>query len=288
LVNAAAFVNKGLEFDLKLTPLINLGKVRFDVKANASYNTSEVKSIYAGLDRLSIGGTANVANFALVGRPAFVFLAKDYTRDDQGRVIVDKSSGLPTATSDLKEFGRTSPLWIVGLTPSVSYKGLTFSVVGEYRGGHYAYAGIGSAMAWTGVSLATAQNGRERFVFPNSVYLDNGKYVENTTVTINDVNNFYTTVYRDAQSNFLIRADSWRIRELSLGYDFPATVFAGQKLIKALNVTLNARNLQLWLPKSNQFTDPDFNFTTGNTTGYSTSQINPPTRIVGFNVTATF
>jgi TonB-linked SusC/RagA family outer membrane protein len=288
VVNAAAFVNKGLEFDLKLTPLINLGKVRFDVKTNASYNTSEVKSIYSGLDRLAIGGFATASNYALVGKPAFVFLAADYLRDDQGRVIVSKTTGLPSVDPNLKQFGRTSPLWIVGLTPSISYKGLTFSVVGEYRGGHYAYASIGSAMAWTGVSLATAQNHRERFVFPNSVYNDGTKLVENTSVTIDDANNFYTGLYRQAQSNFLIKADSWRIRELSLGYDFPATVFAGQKIIKALNITLNARNLQLWLPKSNQFTDPDFNFTTGNTTGVSTSQINPPTRLIGFNVTATF
>lgn len=289
VVNAASFVNRGIELDLKLTPLFNLGKARFDVKANASYNTSEVKSIYAGLDRLAIGGFATASNYALVGKPAFVFLAADYLRDAQGRVIVDRNSGLPSVDPNLKEFGRTLPLYIVGVTPSFSYKGLTISVVGEYRGGHYAYATIGSAMAWTGVSKATAQNGRERFVFPNSVY-DNGTgtLVPNTNVTINDFNNFYISLYRQAQSNFIMKADSWRIRELSLGYDFPASVFAGQKMLKGLNVTFNARNLQLWVPKSNQFTDPDFNFTQGNTSGISTNNINPPTRVLGFNVTATF
>lgn len=289
LVNAANFVNKGLELDLKLTPLVNLGKVRMDFKMNASYNTSEVKSIYTGLDRLFVGGFADAANYAISGSPAFVLLANDWVRDDQGRVIVDRTSGLPTVDPNLKQYGRTAPLWIVGMTPSFSYKGLTLSVVGEYRGGHYAYASIGSDMAWTGVSAASAQNHRERFVFPNSVYDDGtGKLVENTNVTINDVNNFYTGIYRDATSNFLISADSWRIREVSLGYDFPASVFAKQKIIKGLNVTLNARNLFLWVPKANQFTDPDFNFTTANATGVSTSQINPPTRVVGINVTATF
>jgi len=289
VVNAAAFENKGVELDLKLTPLVNLGNVKLDFKTNASYNTSEVKSIYAGLDRLFVGGFTTASNYAVVGQPAFVFFANDYTRDDQGRIIVDKVTGLPTVDANLKKYGRTSPLWIVGLNPSVSYKGLTFSVVGEYRGGHYAYAGIGDAMAWTGVSAATAQNHRNRFVFPNSSYDDGtGKFVENTSVTINDVNNFYTGVYRQVTSNFLISADSWRVRELSLGYDFPYRVFANQKLIKALNVTLNARNLFLWVPKGNQFTDPDFSFTTGNTSGVSTSQINPPTRVIGINVTATF
>ena len=289
VVNAAAFVNKGVELDLKLTPLVNLGKVRLDFKTNASLNTSEVKSIYEGLDRLAIGGFTTASNYALVGQPAFVFFANDYKRNEQGKIIVNRTTGLPSVDANLKQYGRTSPLWIVGLNPSVSYKGLTLSVVGEYRGGHYAYAGIGSAMAWTGVSAVTAQNHRERFVFPNSVYDDGtGKFVDNKDVTINDVNNFYTGIYRDVTTNFLISADSWRVREASLGYDFPARIFANQKLIKALNVTLNARNLFLWVPKGNQFTDPDFNFTTGNTSGISTSSINPATRVIGINVTATF
>ncbi len=288
-VNAASFINEGIEMDLKLTPLVNLGAARLNFKANATYGTSEVKSIYPGLDRLFAGGSSTAANYAIVGRPAFVFLANDYVRDSVGRVIVDAVSGLPSEDPNNKEYGRSMPLWIIGLNPSVSFKGLTLSVLGEYRGGHYAYAGIGDAMAWTGVSKATAQNHRERFVFPNSVYDDGtGKLVPNTNITVNDVNNFYVGVYRDVSSNFLISADSWRVREVSLGYDFPASVFAGQKLVKALNVTLNARNLFLWVPSSNQFTDPDFSFTTGNTSGISTSQINPPTRTIGINVTATF
>jgi TonB-linked SusC/RagA family outer membrane protein len=288
-VNAASFINKGIELDLKLTPLVKLGDVKIDFKTNATYGTSEVKSIFPGLDRLFAGGYTTASNYAIVGKPAFVFMASDYLRDDQGHVIVNRTSGLPEIDPNNKEFGRSMPVWIIGLSPSVSYKGLTFSVVGEYRGGHYAYANIGSAMAWTGVSAATAQNHRERFVFPNSVYDDGtGKYVQNTNVTIDDANNFYTTIYRSANSNFMVSADSWRIREVSLGYDFPAKVFANQKVFKAVNVTLNARNLFLWLPKSNQFTDPDFSFTTGNTSGVSNSQINPPTRTLGINITAIF
>jgi TonB-linked SusC/RagA family outer membrane protein len=288
-VNAASFINEGVEMDLKLTPLVKLGGASLNFKANATYGTSEVTSIYPGLDRLFAGGFTTAANYAIVGRPAFVFLASDYVRDSLGRVIVSRTTGLPTTDPNNKEYGRSMPTWIIGLNPSVSFKGLTFSVLGEYRGGHYAYANIGAAMAWTGVSKATAQNHRERFVFPNSVYDDGtGKYVPNTNVTIDDANNFYTGVYRATNSNFMMRADSWRIREVSLGYDFPSSVFAGQKLIKALNVTLNARNLFLWVPKSNQFTDPDFSFTDGNTSGISDSQINPPTRTIGINVTATF
>jgi hypothetical protein len=177
------------------------------------------------------------------------------------------------------------------LNPSVSWKGLTFSIVAEYKGGHYAYADIGQAMAWTGVSAATAANHRERFVFPNSVYEQTPgqkDYVNNTDITIANVNDFYTGVYRDVASNFIVSAASWRIREVSLSYKFPESIFGNQKVIKGVTFTVNARNLFLFLPKTNVYTDPDFNFTATNSSGVSTSQINPPTRIIGANISVTF
>ncbi len=286
--NAAAFKNKGVEFDLKLTPLLKLGKFNLDLNLNASRNTSEVERILDGFDRLNIGGFATASNFAFVGQPAFVLLANDYNRTADGKVIVSSTTGLPTVNPTLKQFGRTLPLWTAGFNPTLSYKNIRLAVVTEFKTGHIAYNRIGNEMAWTGVSAATAQNGRERFVYPNSVYNDGTKFVPNTNIQVNDVESYFTGVYRDASSNFITSAASFRIREVSLGYRFPEQVLAGQKVIKDLSFTINARNLFLFLPKSNQYTDPDFNFTTGNANGVSTSQINPPTRTIGFNITATF
>lgn len=288
-VNAASFVNKGFEIDLRLTPLVRVGDARIDFKANATYNDSKVNSIYQDLDRIFAGGYDNfAANYAIVGNPAFVFSATDYMRDDQGRVIVNAATGYPDVDPNTKTFGRTMPLWIVGLNPTVSWKGLNLSILGEYKGGHYAYHNIGPDMAWTGISKATGANSRERFVFPNSSYWDGSKYVANTDIAVSNVNDFYTGVYRDVASNFITSAASWRIREVSLGYDIPVRVFGNQKVIKGITVTLNARNLFLWLPKTNDYTDPDFNFSSGNSSGVNTSQIYPPTRIFGGNITLRF
>jgi hypothetical protein len=102
------------------------------------------------------------------------------------------------------------------------------------------------------------------------------------------VNDFYTGVFRDVASNFITSAASWRIREVSLGYEIPVKVLGNQQVVKGMNFTLNARNLFLFLPKSNEYSDPDFNFTTGNAAGISTSQINPATRVFGANLTVTF
>lgn len=286
-VNAASFTNNGVEFDLGLTPLVKMGDWKVNINANASYNNSNVTGIYPGLDRVFVGGFGNAANYALEGYPAMVFMVRDYNRDNEGRIIVDRSTGLPTVNPTLVRKGRTAPTWTGGITPTISWKGVSLTVVAEYKTGHIGYGRIGSEMAWTGVSAATAYNGRERFVIPNSVYEDPanpGKYLVNNNITINDVTDFYTGIYRQAETNFLYDASSWRIREASLSYDLPKKWFGNSKFIKGGSISVNGRNLFLWVPKSNQYTDPDFNFDGGNSNGVTTSSINPPTRTMGFSV----
>nr|WP_277601108.1 SusC/RagA family TonB-linked outer membrane protein [Pseudoflavitalea rhizosphaerae] len=291
-LNAASFVNRGMEFDLKLTPLVNLGDVTVNFKANASYNDSKIHSIYRNLDRLGIGGWSIASNFAIAGQPAFVWMAIDYVRDDQGRVIVDET-GLPSVDPVNKVYGRTAPLWILGFNPEISWRGLSLTATLEFKTGHYTFNGIGPDMAWTGVSAASAVNHRNPFVFPNSVYDDGtGKMVVNRDRVLHDVTDFYTNTFSDVSSNFLTSAASWRVREVSLGYNLPARWLAPLKVVKAATITLNARNLALWLPASNQYTDPDFSSTNAlfnaNLTGFNDSQITPPTRLFGANLTVTF
>jgi TonB-linked SusC/RagA family outer membrane protein len=303
-VNAASFINKGVELDLRLTPLFPFRKGSIDFKANATYNNSIVTKVYEGLDEIFAGGFNNfAANYVIKDNPAYVFKATDYLRDDEGHVIVDRNTGYPAQDPNNKKFGRTTPLWIIGLNPSITWNGLTLSALGEFRGGHYAYHGIGPDMAWTGVSLATARNHRERFVFPNSVYEDParpGTYIPNTSVTVSNVNDFYTGIYRDVASNFLTSANSWRIREVSLSYDIPVKVFGKFNFVKGVSIALTGRNLFLWVPKSNEFSDPDFSFTntsannpgagvsTINSGGVGVSTINPPVRTFGGSISVKF
>lgn len=289
-VNAASFKNHGVEFDLNLTPLVQLGDWKLNFSGNATYNDSKIGSIYDSLDRIPVGTGYTIArNYAIVGRPAFVLMATDYTRDDQGRIIVDPTTGLPSQDPNIKPFGRTNPLWMIGLNPSITYKNLSLNVLAEYKGGHMGWSLMGSDMSWTGVSYATGYNNRERFVMPNSVYLDaNGNSVPNTNITIDNVNDFYTGVWGDVQSNFLYRADHWRIREVALTYELPKKIFENSKIIKGGRVAVNGRNLFLWVPKSNQFQDPDFNLDTGNQAGIGNSTINPATRTIGMSVNLTF
>jgi TonB-linked SusC/RagA family outer membrane protein len=286
-VNAADFDNKGLEFDLRLTPLFRVGALRFDFKGNFTLQDSKVTSVYKGLDEI---GIAN-GNFAIVGYPAFMFKLTDYNRDDQGRVIVDRITGYPSLAASPALFGRTMPKYIIGLNPTVEFRGITLSITADYRGGHQVFHGIGSDMDFTGISARSAYNSRQRFVMPNSVYDDGtGKYVPNTDVLVlNGGYGFFeaTATNRGVNSNYITSAAAWKVREISLSYELPKKLLARTRVIKGATIGFVGRNLFMFLPKSNQWTDPEFNNTTGNSLGVNNNSILPPNRLYGFNVNLT-
>ena len=286
-LNAAAFTNKGLELDLKLTPAIKLGDLNIDVKANYTYQTSKVRSLVDGLNQIGIGNY----NWVIVGQPVYKFRMNDYIRDSAtGKVIVG-ADGMPTVNPNLTNFGRTTPDNIFGLTISANYKGFTLTTVAEYRGGNQIVADqLGNFLDDNGISARSAQYGRRAFVWPNSVIFDGTKYVDNT--------NTYTSTYnRDfwnndlnttATTNYLCSGAFWKLREVSLTYEFPAKLFKGNTL-KGVTAGISGRNLLTWLPKTNQWTDPEFSSNgnsayTGNAQGRSTGYNMPPTRIFGANV----
>jgi len=299
--NAASFNSKGVDFDINLSPLIKFDNGGVSFKGNFLWNDSEVTSIYQEqkLEQLSIGGYINAGNYAIVGLPAFVMRGTDYARDDQGRIIVDPVTGYPTTATENTNFGRTLPKWIIGLNPSVNYKNFNLSALFEHKGGHVvSFYGLGADMAWTGVSEATIYNDRQPFILPNSVIPDPnnpGKYVENTTAKIGaeeEIYNYYTGVFMNSASNFIVSANQWRLRELSLTYTVPSEWLARkQKVLKGLSIAFVGRNLALWVPIANKFMDPDFNSMTAdyeNAYGNVNATSNPPVRNFGFTINAKF
>ncbi|MGB5027151.1 MAG: SusC/RagA family TonB-linked outer membrane protein [Chitinophagaceae bacterium] len=280
LLNAASFTNDGFEFDLRLTPLVKIRDVSIDFKANYTYQTNEVTQIIEGVDELGIGN----ANYVIVGKPAYTFQLTDYVRDDQGRVIVNSSTGLPTVDPVIKPFGHTQPNHLIGLNLNISWKDLTFSAVADYRGGAQIYTGnLGTGMDFSGISKRSAQNSRQPFIMPNSSYWDGSKYVDNTSIYMTGGYNFWSqATNQNANTNYLVSGDFWKIREMSLSYNIPAKVFGFTKnAIKGATFTLSGRNLFMFLPKTNEWTDPEFANTTGNAQGVSGLDNTPPTRIFG-------
>lgn len=295
--NAAAFRNYGFEVGLKLNSIVDYNDFRVDLGANYGYNNSKINELYEGMTEISMPGYFIGRSVAVVGQPAFIYSVKDYKRDDAGHVIVDKNTGMPFTKETNVNMGRTMPLHILGLTASLEWKGIKLSTVFEYKGGYNTINLQGQTMAWDGQSRITAANSRERFVFPNSVYDKNQgvegaapEYVKNENVTINNnYGYFHEDFYRAVGTNFFFSANSWRWRELTLSYSLPQSLLAKTKVLQGVDLSFTARNLMLWLPRSNEWSDPDFSYSSDtNIAGTVLSSINPPTRTIGGSITLKF
>jgi TonB-linked SusC/RagA family outer membrane protein len=287
-VNSGEMDNKGIELDLKVTPLVQLKSgFRWDVGMNFSYNKNTVVDAGSqyGLTQVVIGGNS----IAQVGLPYGQVQTNDWQRDDQGRIIVSSLTGYPTLDPKLKLFGTANAPTKVGITSSVSYKGFTLNVVADGRFGAVIYNSLGSSLDFTGVSAYSAQSGRQPFVIPNSSYLSGGKYVANTNILTQDGNNlFWANVWNTAGSNYVNSADFWKLREISLTYSFPRKWLAPLKAVNGINLSVVGRNLATWKAKGNVWSDPEFANTSGNATGLTNINQLPPTKFYGFNLTVIF
>jgi len=286
LVNSGSMNNKGVELDLKFTPLINTHGFRWDVGVNFSYIKNKVVSIAPGLDQVNVGGNS----FAVVGKSYPQIRGSDWLRDSlSGGIIIDPLNGFPSPDPKLKNFGGTNPPLKLGLNTSLSFKGFTLTAVAEYRANAYIYNNIGIDLDFTGVSYNSAQYGRQNFVIPNSVYLSNGKYLPNTNFTTRNGNNeFWASTWNKVASPYITSADFWKLREVSFSYEFPRRWFTTVPAIKSVNLGLVGRNLLMWRPKENIWTDPEFSNTNGN--GIGTTDINqtPATRTFGATLSVVF
>jgi len=311
-VNTGEMLNQGLEFDLKVTPITTASGLKITLGGNYTHIiNNKVLSIYTSatgdqLNQIQItdngtafGGlgppTGNQLNsYAIVGQQYPQLQTTDYYRDSQGRVIVDPVTGLPTRNSALVPFGQTNPKDRLGLWTQATWKGFSFYVLFDYRAGNVIFNQIGNNLDFSGTSYTSALAGRQRFVWPNSVIKNSdGTFsspgTPNTNVTINDGNiAFWTGAYNTTGSNYVSSAAFWKLREMSLGYDVPKGIVEKTKVIKTAKVTLTGRNLFMWRPKSNVYTDPEFSQDNSNAVGTTTVFQTPPTRLYGVNLTLTF
>jgi len=284
VVNTGEMTNQGVEIDLRVSPIVKTRSgLRWDIGGNFSYNKNIVKSIGYGLNDVGVGANA----FAIVGSAYPILKVSDWKRDPEGRIIVDKNSGMPTLDPSPRAMGTTNPPRKFGLNTSLSFKGFTLTAVADGRFGALIENALGSSLDFTGVSAYSAQSGRQPFVIPNSVYFDGAKYVPNTNINTSDGNvNFWAQSWNTAQSNYVNSADFWKLREISLSYNVPKKILNNG--IKAVSLQISGRNLFTKKAKENMWSDPEFANNTGNGTG--TTDINqlPPTKFLSFSLNLTF
>ncbi len=290
-INVGDVENSGFEFKLDVEPLTKAkNKVGVDLSGNFAIQNSKVISLIPGITSVSLG-SANQQ--AVVDYPYPYIVASDVARDPQGHVIVNATTGYPSTAAQLAFLGRTTPKYILGLTQTFSYKFMTLSLTEEFRTGYVFNDQTERTAVLAGSAAFSASNGRERFVFPNSVIntgtAANPVYVPNTNVAIADGNlNFWDSgSFYTVNGTYVSSGAFWKLREAELAFDL-SPLAKKTKVIKRATFALNGRNLFMWLPKSNRFNvDPEFGGT-GNVTGNTTFAQLPPTRFYGASLNLTF
>ncbi|MEN5435954.1 SusC/RagA family TonB-linked outer membrane protein [Sphingobacterium faecium] len=297
LVNAGTTTGKGIESKISLTP-IRTKDWQLNIGANYAYFNNKVEKIAEGLDVLQLGAYGDGAgSYAVEGQDFPVLRGTYYKRDDLGRIIVDAITGYPSSDGTLKVLGKALPTHTLGLNFDVTWKNLSFHTQAEYRTGNYIYNNGASTFDFSGAGYNTAIYNRDRFIIPNSSYWDESSqsYVENTNVTIRDGGPGYWSIAgprTGIHETYVTSAAFWKIREMSLSYNVPQTFLASQNVIKAARVSVQGRNLFIWTPKTNVYTDPEYSdgngSSNGNAIGLTGLGQTPPSRFLGFSVNLTF
>lgn len=267
------------------------------VGGNYTYLHNTVNSISAALSKLSLSSSGSATSAAVVGKSFPVIMGYDYNRDAEGHVIVDRLTGLPSKSDTISILGNSSPKNRLSLDAAVTYKNWHFSVLFEYRGGYKVFNGMGTELDWSGTGYRTALFDRKSFVYPNSVYEDPdhaGSYIKNTNVLIangNGNNGFWSdNINRDITSNYVTSGSFWKLREISIAYDLPVSVLSKTKFIKSATVSVQGRNLFVWLAKDNYYTDPEYSDAGNDSNGVGLTGIGqtPPSRFYGATISVTF
>ncbi|HMV10232.1 MAG TPA: SusC/RagA family TonB-linked outer membrane protein [Cyclobacteriaceae bacterium] len=296
LTNVGEVENKGLETYLQATPIETSFGLSAMFRVTYTLNRNEVISLAEGTTELNIGSLGQGRIVAKVGKPFPYVTVTKYNRTEDGRVIVNPITGFPSTNGVYKNFGTSSPPHIVGLTSEIKYKGFRLAATAEFRTGHFIYNSVATPFDFSGAGIRTGWYNRERFVFPNSAYEDPenpGTYIDNTNVTVATGGaDFWTDGSRNTTigENYTHSAGFWKIREISLRYDFPKAWLSATKFIKAASLSVQGRNLFIWVPKTNLYTDPEYSVfgTDSNAIGFTNINLTPPSRYFGGAISLTF
>ncbi len=295
-LNSGQSRNRGFEYMVNLVP-VQTSSFRWDITFNGSYNTTLVQKILTNDDGAGndLNGDGRAEQIVVgesiwragqgqirqvVGQPIGMLFANAYARDAQGRQIFD-AAGLPVI-NPLQSFGSVIPKWVGGIINSFNYKGVSMSVLIDYKLGNVMTSGT-NFNAWRhGLHRGTLV-GRET----NTVVGDGVNQRGEVNTVAAPLQQFYEQARsRDIGEQFLYNGGFWKLRQITIGYDFTKHI-PSTWVIRGLRLNFVANNVFI-LKKWVDNIDPE-------QAGYGSDNLNgleatgvPTTRSYGFNLNVKF
>lgn len=268
LVNAGEMRSSGIEAVLNVG-IIKTDDMNLDWRVNFSTFNNEVISLADGVTNIFLGGFEGGSVRAVVGLPYGSIFGQAWKRNSDGKILVG-DDGIPMTADTESAFGSNIPDWIIGSTLSFGYSGVNVGATFEVRQGGTVWNGTRAALNFFGRSKESENreniNGTYGGItFVNGVIdgvRDSDGKANATAITgqqfwgnFGTYNNFNTLLIEP----FAEDASWFRIREVTLSYDFSKSLTESIGLFQAIQVFASGRNLFL----STKYTgvDPETNLT---------------------------
>lgn len=239
LINSGESQNKGFEGLLNLV-VYQTRSFKWEFTANTAYNITRVNKIITNTpgERLTTGTHPfNGEVRMVVGEEIGQIAGFGYARDDKGQMIF-QSNGLPLRTPGFVLFGSGLPKWVGGFTNTFNYKGISLSVLIDYKLGNKMLSGTNFNAIRHGLHKRTLEGRDSGFVIGDGV---------NSSGTTNTAKAPVQTYWEHLRSQQIIESviyngGFWKLRQITLGYDF--TRFLPSKWpIKGVRLDLLASNV---------------------------------------------
>lgn len=291
-INAGNVENKGWEVQAFIRP-VNMPDFKWRIDLNWARNRNKVLDL-GGIDNLQLGSfQGGVSINATVGEAYGTIRGTNFVYDANGNKIVNSSGYyMKSATSD-EIIGNINPDWTGGMYNTFTFKSLSFGFLIDVRKGGDVWSLDRYYGLATGLSEETA--GKNDLGNDLRLPISEGGGIILPGVkedgTPNDIRyeavNFGIFGYRrNPAAGFVYDGSFVKLREASLTYEFPKTIFGGDNFIKGMSLGLYGRNLWI-IHKNLPDADPEDGLSSGNLQGYQVGSY-PTVRTFGFNLNVKF
>jgi len=295
-INAGNVQNKGLELVINATPLKSKD-LNWDIALNLALNRNKIVSLSNNIKTVYLAGGFGRSATPVVteGGSYGDLLAFQWQKDAKGNFEVT-AAGKPLTTDVLilpqGYIGNFNPKETVGMTNTISYKAFSMRVLIDGRVGGTMVSGTEMNLAFSGITEGTEPYREGGW---NLGGVSAAGAPVSKTITAQDFWQTASGKRYGVGEFFAYDATSFRVRELSLGYDIP---LGSKFFIKSARFSAVARNL-FWLyrgksllnipgvEKRKMWFDPDMSLGNGNFQGVEYGTL-PSTRSLGFNLKLNF
>lgn len=239
-LNVGSNNNQGVEIVIALDAYKS---ENFNWRTRFNFNKmwNKITSLPTNVPEFYISDTwlyGNARGGGAVGLPTTTLTAYGYERNKDGKILIDPANGLPINDQVFKVRGDRNADFTLGWVNNLSYKNWSLNMLWDLKVGGDIFNATDDYLTGMGRSLRTADREIPRIV--DGVLRDGLENTDNPTKNTIVVTPYYNNAYYNfnmPEEEFIQKDVNWfRLRDITLSYQFGPNVIPLKKYIKNLSV----------------------------------------------------